>query len=152
MFLNQFEAKNGATSRRHKPKRVGRGIGCGLGKTAGRGHKGQKSRAGGGVKPGFEGGQMPLYRRIPKFGFKSRVGFTTKSLPISILNQFKSADVTFEKLKSEGLVNHTIKRVRFYLSGSLSGSYHIKSEKEGQIVLSKGALTALKDQGGSFVV
>ena len=87
MYLNTLSPGEGAKTSR---KRVGRGIGSGLGKTGGRGHKGQKSRSGGGVKPGFEGGQMPLQRRLPKFGFSSRIGRTTTEVRLHELAKVDS--------------------------------------------------------------
>jgi len=98
-------------------KRVGRGAGSGTGKTAGRGHKGQKSRSGGNVRPGFEGGQMPLQMRVPKFGFTSRVSRVTQSLNIKVLADVKKIDI--ENLKKLGLIKKSTKKVKIYGEGKL---------------------------------
>ena len=97
MYLNTLSPGEGAKTSR---KRVGRGIGSGLGKTGGRGHKGQKSRSGGGVKPGFEGGQMPLQRRLPKFGFSSRIGRTTTEVRLHELAKVDSDIIDLVALKA----------------------------------------------------
>ena len=98
-------------------KRVGRGTGSGTGKTAGRGHKGQKSRSGGNVRPGFEGGQMPLQMRVPKFGFTSRVSRVTQSLNVKVLANVKKIDI--ENLKKLGLIKKSTKKVKIYGEGKL---------------------------------
>ena len=98
-------------------KRVGRGAGSGTGKTAGRGHKGQKSRSGGNVRPGFEGGQMPLQMRVPKFGFTSRVSRVTQSLNVKVLTDVKKIDI--ENLKKLGLIKKSTKKVKIYGEGKL---------------------------------
>ena len=98
-------------------KRVGRGAGSGTGKTAGRGHKGQKSRSGGNVRPGFEGGQMPLQMRVPKFGFTSRVSRVTQSLNVKVLADVKKIDI--ENLKKLGLIKKSTKKVKIYGEGKL---------------------------------
>ena len=98
-------------------KRVGRGTGSGTGKTAGRGHKGQKSRSGGNVRPGFEGGQMPLQMRVPKFGFTSRVSRVTQSLNVKVLADVKKIDI--ENLKKLGLIKKSTKKVKIYGEGKL---------------------------------
>ena len=98
-------------------KRVGRGTGSGTGKTAGRGHKGQKSRSGGNVRPGFEGGQMPLQMRVPKFGFSSRVSRVTQSLNVKVLADVKKIDI--ENLKKLGLIKKSTKKVKIYGEGKL---------------------------------
>ncbi len=111
MRLNTLSPAAGS---RHSPKRVGRGIGSGIGKTCTRGHKGQKARSGGGVSAGFEGGQMPMYRRIGKRGFFSHVNVHTKELPLSILELFADdVVITLEVLKDFGFVKHSTKNVRF---------------------------------------
>jgi large subunit ribosomal protein L15 len=97
--------------------RVGRGTGSGTGKTAGRGHKGQKSRSGGNVRPGFEGGQMPLQMRVPKFGFTSRVSRVTQSLNVKVLADVKKIDI--ENLKKLGLIKKSTKKVKIYGEGKL---------------------------------
>ena len=98
-------------------KRVGRGAGSGTGKTAGRGHKGQKARSGGNVRPGFEGGQMPLQMRVPKFGFTSRVSRVTQSLNVKVLADVKIIDI--ENLKKLGLIKKSTKKVKIYGEGKL---------------------------------
>ena len=102
---------------RSEKKRVGRGTGSGTGKTAGRGHKGQKSRSGGNVRPGFEGGQMPLQMRVPKFGFTSRVSRVTQSLNVKVLADVKKIDI--ENLKKLGLIKKSTKKVKIYGEGKL---------------------------------
>ena len=98
-------------------KRVGRGTGSGTGKTAGRGHKGQKARSGGNVRPGFEGGQMPLQMRVPKFGFTSRVSKVTQNLNVKVLADVKKIDI--ENLKKLGLIKKSTKKVKIYGEGKL---------------------------------
>lgn len=98
-------------------KRLGRGTGSGTGKTAGRGHKGQKSRSGGNVRPGFEGGQMPLQMRVPKFGFSSRVSRVTQSLNVKVLADVKKIDI--ENLKKLGLIKKSTKKVKIFGEGKL---------------------------------
>ena len=98
-------------------KRVGRGAGSGTGKTAGRGHKGQKSRSGGNVRPGFEGGQMPLQMRVPKFGFTSRVSRVTQNLNVKVLADVKKIDI--ENLKKLGFIKKSTKKVKIYGEGKL---------------------------------
>lgn len=105
--------------RQKSKKRVGRGIGSGLGKTCGRGHKGLKSRSGGTVSPGFEGGQMPLQKRMPKFGFVSKVSKTTAHIRLSELNAISSDDIDINSLRHHGLISSRIKRVKVFLSGEL---------------------------------
>ena len=102
---------------RSERKRVGRGAGSGIGKTAGRGHKGQKSRSGGNVRPGFEGGQMPLQMRVPKFGFTSRVSRVTQNLNVKVLADVKKIDI--ENLKKLGLIKKSTKKVKIYGEGKL---------------------------------
>ena len=102
---------------RSERKRVGRGTGSGTGKTAGRGHKGQKSRSGGNVRPGFEGGQMPLQMRVPKFGFSSRISRVSQSLNVKVLAEVKKIDI--ETLKKLGLIRKTTKKVKIYGEGKL---------------------------------
>ena len=102
---------------RSERKRVGRGTGSGTGKTAGRGHKGQKSRSGGNLRPGFEGGQMPLQMRVPKFGFTSRVSRVTQSLNVKVLADVKIIDI--ENLKKLGLIKKSTKKVKIYGEGKL---------------------------------
>ena len=140
MKLNTLRSAPGRTQAR---KRVGRGIGSGLGKTCGRGHKGQKSRSGGSVKPGFEGGQMPLQKRLPKFGFTSRLAKITAQIRLSELNLVGGDVVNLESLKSAGLVNHSIKRAKIFLSGDLSKPVIVQG-----LSITSGARTALENAGG----
>jgi len=123
-------------------KRVGRGIGSGLGKTGGRGHKGQKSRSGGGVKPGFEGGQMPLQRRVPKFGFTSRKSLASTEVRLSELNTVGST-VTLESLKEAGVVNKNIKFAKIVKSGEITTAVTVKG-----VGATKGAKEAIEAAGG----
>src|SRR6056297_2049532 len=116
MRLNSLAPAPGT---KKEPKRVGRGIGSGDGKTAGRGHKGQKSRSGGHVSPGFEGGQMPLQKRLPKYGFSSRIARTTAQLRLGELNGVSGDVVDLETLKAANLVRRDVTRVRVFLSGEL---------------------------------
>ena len=124
-------------------KRVGRGIGSGLGKTAGRGHKGQKSRSGGGVRLGFEGGQMPLQQRLPKFGFSSRVNNDFQEINIKSLEGMKT--VSIDTLKEKKLINKNVKKVKIF------GNYEIKTKLtiEG-IKLSNGAKASVEKAGGKI--
>ena len=103
---------------RAEKKRVGRGTGSGVGKTAGRGHKGQKSRSGGNIRPGFEGGQMPLQMRLPKFGFTSRVSRTSESINVKQLEGIKK--ITIENLKKLGVIKKSTLKVKIYGEGKLS--------------------------------
>ena len=102
---------------RSNRKRVGRGAGSGIGKTAGRGHKGQKSRSGGNVRPGFEGGQMPLQMRVPKFGFSSRISRSTENINVKKLEKVKKVDI--ENLKKLGLIKKSTKKVKVFGEGKL---------------------------------
>jgi large subunit ribosomal protein L15 len=103
---------------RAEKKRVGRGTGSGVGKTAGRGHKGQKSRSGGNIRPGFEGGQMPLQMRLPKFGFTSRVSRSSESINVKQLEGIKK--ITIENLKKIGVIKKSTLKVKIYGEGKLS--------------------------------
>tara|TARA_B100000900_G_C20243938_1_gene579120 strand:- start:4 stop:408 length:405 start_codon:yes stop_codon:yes gene_type:complete len=103
---------------RSERKRVGRGTGSGVGKTAGRGHKGQKSRSGGNVRPGFEGGQMPLQMRLPKFGFTSRVSRVSESINVKHLSDVKK--ITIENLKKLGLIKKSTLKVKIFGEGNLA--------------------------------
>ena len=105
------------SSSRKERKRVGRGTGSGTGKTAGRGHKGQKSRSGGNIRPGFEGGQMPLQMRVPKFGFSSRVSRVTESINASQLTEVKKIDI--QSLKDLGIIKKSTKKVKIFGQGKL---------------------------------
>jgi len=145
MNLNDISPAAGS----HKTKRrVGRGAGSGWGKTAARGQKGQKARSGGGVKPGFEGGQMPMQRRVPKFGFRSRVGLVTAEVRLSELGKVKGDEVSLASLQAANIVSRSIKRVRIMLSGEVSRAVTIKGEK-GCIKVTKGAAAAITAAGGT---
>jgi large subunit ribosomal protein L15 len=124
-------------------KRVGRGIGSGLGKTAGRGHKGQKSRSGGKVSPGFEGGQMPLQKRLPKYGFTSRVARTTDQVRLHELNGVDAEVVDLAALKAAGLVRGDVLRARVFLAGELNKAVTVKG-----LAVTKGARAAIEAAGG----
>ena len=141
MRLNTLSPAPGA---RKGAKRVGRGIGSGLGKTAGRGHKGQKSRSGGSVRPGFEGGQMPLQKRLPKYGFTSRIARTTAQVRLSELNAVDGNVVDLAALKGADLINENIARARVFLSGELNKSVTVKG-----LAVTKGAREAIEKAGGS---
>ena len=108
-MLNEIKLKEGS---KHSKKRVGRGIASGTGKTCGRGHKGQKSRSGGKVQTGFEGGQMPLQRRLPKIGFTSKKNVNTVELKYDYLDKIKEKDITLELLKKYKLINNKTKKVK----------------------------------------
>ncbi|SDE00334.1 large subunit ribosomal protein L15 [Paracidovorax valerianellae] len=142
MELNSIKPADGA---KHAKRRVGRGIGSGLGKTAGRGHKGQKSRSGGYHKVGFEGGQMPLQRRLPKRGFKSHLLKFNAEVTLTALNQLDLAEVDLLTLKSAGLVGQLVKVVKIIKSGELS-----KSVKLTGIGATAGAKAAIEAAGGSL--
>ncbi|MBX4180759.1 50S ribosomal protein L15 [Sodalis sp. CWE] len=127
------------------PKRVGRGIGSGLGKSSGRGHKGQKSRSGGGIRPGFEGGQTPLYRRLPKFGFISRKSMITEKIRLSDLASLKSSIIDLKTLKAAKIINVRTKFVKIFLSGKIKQAIVIRGLR-----VSKGAHSAIKAVGGKI--
>jgi large subunit ribosomal protein L15 len=136
-----------ATGSKHAQKRVGRGIGSGLGKTAGRGHKGQKSRAGGFHKVGFEGGQMPLQRRLPKRGFKSMEQNFKAEVRLSDLNSLPVDTIDMLVLKQAGVVSQLARNVRVILAGKLE-----KPVKLVGIAATKGAKAAIEAAGGSVIV
>ncbi|MFU8765974.1 MAG: 50S ribosomal protein L15 [Haliea sp.] len=140
MRLNTLSPSPGS---RKDAKRVGRGIGSGLGKTAGRGHKGQKSRSGGKVRPGFEGGQMPLQKRLPKYGFTSRVSRTTAQVRLGELNAVQSDVVDLEALKAADVIRQDVLRVRVFLSGELTKALTVKG-----LAVTKGAREAIEKAGG----
>ncbi len=140
MRLNSLSPAPGS---RKGAKRVGRGIGSGLGKTAGRGHKGQKARSGGSVRPGFEGGQMPLQKRLPKYGFTSRIARTTAQVRLSELNAVEGDVVDLNALKAADLVKQDVLRARVFLSGELSKSVTVKG-----LAVTKGAREAIEQAGG----
>ncbi|MEO5672707.1 MAG: 50S ribosomal protein L15 [Ramlibacter sp.] len=142
MELNDIKPADGA---KHYKRRVGRGIGSGLGKTAGRGHKGQKSRAGGYHKVGFEGGQMPLQRRLPKRGFKSRTSKYNAEVSLSDLQRLGAAEVDLLSLKQAGLVGELIKVVKVIKSGELKAAVKLTG-----IGATAGAKAAIEAAGGSL--
>ncbi|WP_182120373.1 50S ribosomal protein L15 [Acidovorax sp. FHTAMBA] len=141
MELNSIKPADGA---KHAKRRVGRGIGSGLGKTAGRGHKGQKSRSGGYHKVGFEGGQMPLQRRLPKRGFKSHLLKFNAEVTLTALEQLGLAEVDVLALKQAGLVGELAKVVKVIKSGSLT-----KAVKLNGVGATAGAKAAIEAAGGS---
>lgn len=142
MELNGIKPAEGA---KHAKRRVGRGIGSGLGKTAGRGHKGQKSRAGGYHKVGFEGGQMPLQRRLPKRGFKSQSLKFNAEVTLAALEQLGLAEVDLLALKTAGLVGQIAKNVKVIKSGVLS-----RAVKLNGIGATAGAKAAIEAAGGAL--
>jgi large subunit ribosomal protein L15 len=139
MRLNELSPAEGS---KFAGKRLGRGIGSGLGKTGGRGVKGQTSRSGGGVRPGFEGGQMPIYRRLPKFGFTSMKALTTAEVRLSEL-AYVDGDVTLASLKAANVVRKDMTRARIILSGEIDRAVVVKG-----IVVTKGARAAIEAAGG----
>ena len=144
-MLNQLKPVEGA---RHTRKRKGQGVGSGLGKTAGRGQKGQNSRSGGGVRPGFEGGQIPLFQRLPKRGFKNVNRKEYAVVNVSDLNVFENgAEVTIETLIKAGLVNKTYAGVKVLGNGTLEKKLTVKASK-----FSASAEAAIKNAGGTVEV
>lgn len=143
MQLNTLSPAPGSTQ---SPKRVGRGIGSGWGKTCGTGHKGQKSRSGGTVRPGFEGGQMPLQRRLPKFGFSSRVGRMTGEVRTSELNAIEADVINLDTLRAANIINGSIKRVKVMLSGDVTKAVTVEGLR-----VSKGARAAIEAAGGKVI-
>ena len=141
MRLNAIKPAEGSTKAR---RRVGRGIGSGLGKTGGRGHKGQKSRSGGFHKTGFEGGQMPLQRRLPKRGFVSKLAEDTAEVRLSDLAKLPVADIDFLALRAAGLVPARAKAAKVIKTGKLE-----KAVKLTGIAATKGARAAIEAAGGS---
>jgi large subunit ribosomal protein L15 len=142
MELNTIKPASGA---KHTKRRVGRGIGSGLGKTAGRGHKGQKSRAGGYHKVGFEGGQMPLQRRLPKRGFKSALLKYNAEVNLSQLQALPVEEIDMAVLKQAGLVGQLIKNVKVVKSGELTKKVNLKG-----IGATAGAKAAIEAIGGTL--
>jgi large subunit ribosomal protein L15 len=124
-------------------KRLGRGIGSGLGKTGGRGHKGQTSRSGGSIRPGFEGGQMPLQKRLPKFGFTSRISRVTAQIRTSELNGLTDEVIDLDALKRAGLITRNIERAKIFLSGDVTKALNIKG-----LAATQGAKAAIEQAGG----
>jgi len=145
MRLNSLKPAPGAKKDRH---RVGRGVGSGWGKTAGRGHKGQKARSGGFHKLGFEGGQMPLHRRLPKRGFNSPTRDDIAEVRLSELERLQVADVDLAALQSAGIVSKKALGAKIILSGKLSKKLTVK----GDVKASKGARAAIEGAGGRVEV
>jgi len=141
MRLNSLSPAPGA---KRDAKRVGRGIGSGVGKTAGRGHKGLKARSGGTVKPGFEGGQMPLQKRLPKYGFTSRIARTTAQIRLHELNNVTADVIDLDALKQADLIKDDVLRARVFLSGTIEKAVKVKG-----LAVTKGAREAIEKVGGS---
>ena len=142
MNLNTLKPALGEKTLR---KRVGRGMGSGMGKTSGRGHKGQKSRSGGFSKIGFEGGQMPLQRRLPKVGFTSRVSSITSQVTLSQLDKLSEKDITIDVLKKHNLITKNISRVKVMLSGEINRPINLVGIKA-----TKGAKAAIEAAKGTI--
>jgi large subunit ribosomal protein L15 len=142
MELNTIKPADGSKKAR---RRVGRGIGSGLGKTAGRGHKGQKSRSGGYHKVGFEGGQMPLQRRLPKMGFRSKISPTVAEVRLNELELVEGGIVDLESLKKAGVVPANAARARVMLSGAIKKAVKVKG-----VGVTKGARAAIEAAGGTI--
>lgn len=139
--LNELSPALGA---KKKAFRRSRGIGSGLGKTGGRGVKGQTSRSGSSIPAGFEGGQMPIYRRLPKFGFTSKMAMTTAEVRLSELNKIDGDTVSLDTLKAANIIRGDMKRARIILSGEVSRALTFKGVK-----VTKGAKQAIEAAGGS---
>ena len=143
MHLNTLKPAEGS---KKDPKRVGRGIGCGLGKTGGRGHKGQKSRSGGSTMVGFEGGQMPLHRRLPKVGFTSRKARFVAEVRLNELALVEGDVVDLLSLKAANIIGQQIKRAKVILSGEIAQPVTIGSG----LTATKGARAAIEAAGGKI--
>jgi large subunit ribosomal protein L15 len=140
MRLNELQPAAGS----RKPKtRVGRGAGSGLGKTSGRGQKGQGARKSGNVRPGFEGGQMPLQMRVPKFGFRSRAALVTAEVRLGELARVTGDVIDLEGLQRANVLSRSIKRARVILSGSIDRAVTVKG-----LVVTRGASAAIEAAGG----
>ena len=142
MRLNTLKPAAGSKS---AAKRVGRGIGSGLGKTGGRGHKGQKSRTGGGIRPGFEGGQQPLQMRLPKFGFNSAKARITAEVTLSELAKVEADVIDVQVLKDADIIKESMQRAKVMLSGEISKAVTVKG-----IGVTKGARAAIEAAGGKI--
>ncbi len=145
MQLNDLHPAAGSKKAK---RRVGRGQSSGFGKTAARGQKGQKARSGGGVRPGFEGGQLPLQMRIPKFGFRSRIGMGTAEVRLSELNKVEGDLVSLETLKAANVVRKDKKRARIMLSGEVGKALKIE---DASVAVTKGARAAIEAAGGQVI-
>ena len=144
MRLNSLKPAPGAKQDRH---RVGRGVGSGWGKTAGRGHKGQRARSGGFHKVGFEGGQMPLHRRLPKRGFNSPTRNDVAEVRLSDLQGMEAAEIDLAALKAAGIVSRSALAAKVILSGKLERKIALK-----EIMVTKGARSAIEAAGGSIQI
>jgi large subunit ribosomal protein L15 len=142
MRLNSIKPAEGS---KQEARRVGRGIGSGLGKTCGRGHKGQHARAGGFHKVGFEGGQMPMQRRLPKVGFNSRMGRVTAEIRLSELNNVDAAVIDVAALQAANIISRSMKRAKVMASGKLEKAVTLKGIK-----VTKGAREAIEAAGGKI--
>ena len=142
MRLNSIKPARGS---KRAAKRVGRGIGSGHGKTAGRGHKGQKSRSGGYHKVGFEGGQMPLQRRLPKVGFRSYLARITDEVRLDELEKAGAGVIDLDALRKAGLVSRKIKRVKIIASGTIGAAVTVRGLRA-----TKAARAAIEAAGGKF--
>tara|TARA_B100000575_G_scaffold278378_1_gene265629 strand:- start:372 stop:806 length:435 start_codon:yes stop_codon:yes gene_type:complete len=142
MKLNTLRPADGRVTRR---KRVGRGIGSGLGKTGGRGHKGQTSRSGGSIRPGFEGGQMPLQKRLPKYGFTSRIASVTSQVTLSELDSIDEKVINLEVLKSNGIISNLTAKVKVFSSGQITKPVVLEG-----IAVTNGAREAIVSAGGTI--
>jgi large subunit ribosomal protein L15 len=140
MYLNTLKPAKGSNK---AAKRVGRGIGSGYGKTCGRGHKGQKSRTGGGVRVGFEGGQMPLQMRLPKFGFSSRVGRFSAEVRLSEIELSGLETISLAALVEANIVPARTKKAKIILSGDISRAVTVTG-----VLVTKGAKAAIEKAGG----
>lgn len=141
MYLNTIRPAKGSNK---ASKRVGRGIGSGSGKTCGRGHKGQKSRSGGGIRVGFEGGQMPIQMRLPKFGFTSRVGRFSAEVRLDEIENLGLSEVTLAALVTADLVPSRTKKAKIILSGEIKRAVNIAAD----VLVTKGAKVAIEAAGG----
>lgn len=142
MHLNTIKPEKGA---RKSKNRVGRGIGCGNGKTCGRGHKGQKSRSGGKIPAGFEGGQMPMARRVPKFGFTSRKAMTRAEVRLHELNKLTDGVADLQSLKAANIITNNIETVKIIMSGKVEKAITVHG-----LGVTKGAKAAIEAAGGSI--
>ena len=140
MQLNGIQPGRGSKSQR---KRVGRGMGSGLGKTCGRGHKGQKSRSGGKVRPGFEGGQQPLQMRLPKFGFNSAIARFTGQVTLSEIAKMEIGTIDLQALKDANILRGSVKKAKVILSGNIEKPVTLKG-----LGITKGAKVAIEAAGG----
>ena len=148
-MLNQLSRAPGS---KKSPVRVGRGIGSGKGKTSGKGHKGQRARAGGYHKINFEGGQMPIQRRLPKTGFTSMSRKLVDEVTLSEINALPETEISLEILKQHGLVLPCVKRVSLIASGKLTRAITLKAVRLSKVRVTKGAKTAIEAAGGSVEV